>query len=144
MSIIGQTESSQRGDGLFAWHVMSHDVDVAVVPEYLPERSNPERNFYSYAYYVTVTNLGPEPIQLVRRHWTITDGTGYVETIEGEGVVGEKPWISPGASYDYESGCPLRTPTGNMRGWYHFNTKSGTHFKSRIPLFFLRTNSLRH
>ena len=144
MSFVGQTESSQRGDGLFAWHVLSHNVDVAVVPEYLPERSNPERNFYSYAYTVSVTNFGPEPIQLRRRHWIITDGTGFIENVEGEGVVGEQPWIAPGATYSYESGCPLRTPTGNMRGWYYFTTKSGIQFKSRIPLFFLRTNSLRH
>ena len=144
MPVVGQTESTQRGDGLFAWRVMSHDVDVAVVPEYLPERSNPERNFHSYAYYVTITNLGTEAIQLLRRQWIITDGTGFVDIVEGEGVLGEKPWIAPGASYEYESGCPLRTPTGNMRGWYDFKTKSGAHFKSRIPLFFLRTNSLRH
>ena len=144
MSVVGQTESSQRGDGLFAWRVMSHEVDVSVVPEYLPERSNAERNFHAYAYHIKITNYGAEPIQLLRRHWIITDGTGYIETVEGEGVVGEQPWILPGKSYEYESGCPLRTPTGNMRGWYYFKSNSGNRFRSRIPLFFLRPNSLRH
>lgn len=144
MSSIGQTIGTQRKDGLFAWGVTSHSISVVVVPEYLPERSSPEQHFYAFGYHVSICNLSHEPVQLVRRHWIITDGTGYVEEIEGEGVIGEQPWIQPGSMYEYDSGCPLRTPTGNMRGWYHFRSQNGKLFKSRIPLFFLRTNSLRH
>ena len=144
MPTVGQTIGSQRKDGLFAWRVTSHDINVTVVPEYLPDRSSPEQTFFAFAYRVTIQNLGHEPVQLLHRHWIITDGTGYVEEVEGDGVVGEQPWIYPGETYDYDSGCPLRTPTGNMRGWYHFKTPSGAMFKSRIPLFFLRLNSLRH
>lgn len=123
---------------------MSNNIDVTVTPEYLPDRSAPEQSFYAFAYQVTITNYGIEPVQLLARHWIITDGKGHVEEVEGEGVVGEQPWILPGKSFEYTSGCPLRTPTGNMRGWYYFETESGMELKSRIPLFFLRIDSVRH
>lgn len=142
--MIGQTTGIIQRDGLYAWRVMSNDIDVSVIPEFLPERSSPEQSFYAFGYRVTITNLGSEPVQLLRRHWIITDGAGFVEEVEGDGVVGEQPWVDPGESFTYESGCPLRTPTGNMRGWYYFETYSGKKFRSRIPLFFLKTNSLRH
>lgn len=142
--MIGQTTGSTLRNGLYSWRVLSNDIDVSVVPEFLPERSSPEQNFYAFAYRVTITNLGTEPVQLLRRKWIITDGAGYVEEVEGDGVVGEQPWIEPGDTFRYESGCPLRTTTGNMRGWYYFQTESGKAFRSRIPLFFLKTSSLRH
>ena len=142
--MVGQTTGLQQSNGLYTWRVTSHGVDVAAAPEFLPERSSPEQNFYAFAYRISITNLGQEAVQLLRRQWIITDGTGYVEVVEGDGVIGEQPWIEPGQTFNYESGCPLRTPTGNMRGWYFFKSKSGSKFRSRIPLFFLRTNSLRH
>lgn len=141
---IGQTFSEVRSDGLFGWRVVSRDIDVTVVPEFLRERSSPEQQFYSYAYHVTVSNLTNKAVQLIGRTWIITDGTGYIETVEGDGVIGEQPWIKPHESFSYTSGCPLRTSTGNMRGWYHFKSEDGSQFSSRIPLFFLRPDSLRH
>lgn len=142
-SMIGLTLGEPRSDGLYAWQVTSNRVTVAVVPEYLPERSSPDQMFFSYAYHVRIHNLSDVPVQLLSRTWIITDGSGYIETVEGEGVVGEQPWIEPGESFEYSSGCPLRTATGNMRGWYHFQTPSGSDFSARIPLFFLRPDSLR-
>jgi len=141
---IGQTQGEARPDGLFGWRVTSSDISVAVVPEFLPERSSPDQLFFSYAYHVTVANLSDTPVQLLGRTWIITDGTGYIETVEGDGVVGEQPWIQPGSSYEYSSGCPLRTPTGNMRGWYHFQSAHGHEFNARIPLFFLRPDNIRN
>jgi ApaG protein len=143
MTVVGQTSGSLRNDGLFTWRVSSSDIDVAVVPEFLPSRSSTEQNYYAYAYHVTITNFTRETIQLLRRSWIITDGAGRVEEVEGDGVVGEQPFIKPGESYSYSSGCPLRTATGNMRGWYFFKSESGQSLKARIPLFFLRPNSIR-
>jgi ApaG protein len=140
---IGSTLGQKRPDGLFGWQVTSNDITVRVVPEFLPERSSPEQFFFSYAYHVTITNNATVPVQLLGRTWLITDGTGFLDTVEGDGVVGEQPWIQPGQSYQYTSGCPLRTPTGNMRGWYHFQTVRGAEFSSRIPLFFLRPDSIK-
>jgi ApaG protein len=140
---LGLTHSQYTSNGLYAWIQASEKASVAVVPEYLPERSSPSQLFFSYAYHVTITNTSDVSIQLLSRTWIITDGSGYVETIEGDGVVGEQPWIKPGRAFEYSSGCPLRTPTGNMRGWYHFKCGSGSNFSVRIPLFFLRPDSLR-
>lgn len=141
---IGLTLSETRSDGLHAWSVTSNDITVSVVPEFLPERSSQDQLFFSYAYHVTITNRSAVAVQLLARTWIITDGSGYIETVEGDGVVGEQPWINAGESYRYTSGCPLRTPTGNMRGWYHFQTSSGQEFSARIPLYFLRTDSVKH
>jgi ApaG protein len=142
--MIGQTTSYRTDAGLYAWGLTSQNVHVSVIPEYIPERSNPAQLFYAFGYTVRVQNLGFEPIQLLRRAWTITDGSGHVEKVEGEGVIGEQPWIQPAQWFEYSSGCPLRTPTGNMRGWYHFQSADGKRFKCRIPLFFLNQMNMRH
>jgi ApaG protein len=144
IEMIGQTTSYQMNNGLFAWGVTSQNVSVSVIPEFIPERSKPDQYFYAFGYYVSIQNLNQEPIQLLRRSWIITDGSGHTEAVEGEGVIGQQPWIQPGQIFEYSSGCPLRTATGNMRGWYHFQTKKGTRFKARIPLFFLSDTNIRH
>ena len=144
MPNIGPTIGEPTADGLFGWRVTSNSMNVSVVPEYLPKRSSPEQRFFAFSYHVTITNLGHEPVQLMRRQWTITDGSGAVDVVEGEGVVGVQPWIKPGESYEYHSGCPLRTPTGYMRGWYFFESQSGASFRSRIPAMFLRHDKIRH
>ncbi len=112
---------------------------VEVIPEYVPERSNPEMDYYFYAYTVTVRNLGSETCQLIDRHWIIRDGEKRVEHIRGEGVIGEKPVLVSGESFSYTSFCPLRTSTGSMRGSYGFLNSKGERFEVSIPLFFLRT-----
>jgi ApaG protein len=144
MPNIGPTIGERVASGLFGWSVTSNDMNVKVVPEYLPERSSPAQSYYAFSYHVTITNLGPEPVQLLRRQWTITDGRGAVDIVEGEGVVGVQPWIKPGESYEYQSGCPLRTPQGYMRGWYFYETQKGLAFRSRIPAIFLRHDKFRH
>ena len=76
-------------------------------------------------------------MQLLTRHWIITDGRGARHTVEGEGVVGEQPLIAAGASYDYVSGCPLATPTGTMQGSYRMIAQDGSLFDVAIPRFAL-------
>ena len=77
-------------------------------------------------------------MQLLSRHWLITDGRGAVHEVRGEGVVGEMPLIAPGASFDYVSGCPLSTPTGSMRGSYQMVDEDGAAFDIEIPSFSLQ------
>jgi len=144
MTSIGTTTGAQRSDGRYSWCVLSHDMSVSVAPLYHEGQSCPEQLYYYWSYHVVIQNFGHEAVRLLKRTWIITDGSGHVETVEGDGVVGEQPWIQPGGMFDYQSACPLRTPTGNMRGWYHFESESGKTFKARIPLFFLRTNETRH
>lgn len=139
--------SSSKGDaaGRFVYVETSRDIEVTVRPEFLPRHSRVDQNVYAWSYHVTITNHGSRRIQLLRRHWIITNGQGVREDIHGDGVVGEQPIILPQQSYSYSSGCPLRTPTGNMRGWYEcVDLDTREKFQTRIPLFFLRAPAIVH
>lgn len=119
------------------YEAVTRNIKVEVLPEYVEEQSFPQLPIYYYKYAVTVTNESNHLIQLIDRHWIITDGRGVVEHVQGPGVIGEQPFIRPGESYRYESACPLPTKTGNMRGTYGIKTQEET-FRIQIPLFFLR------
>ena len=112
-------------------------VRVRVVASYLPEQSEPEEGRWVWAYVVDIENEGSETIQLVDRHWIITDAHGRVEEVRGPGVVGEQPVIEPGDAYQYTSGCPLGTDSGVMVGSYGMITQRGERFEAAIPAFSL-------
>ena len=112
-------------------------VTVRVSVSFLPEQSEPARGRWFWAYHVRIENAGPATVQLLTRHWIITDGRGARHAVEGEGVVGEQPAIAPGGSFDYVSGCPLATPTGRMEGSYHMIAEDGSAFDVAIPRFAL-------
>ena len=120
------------------YHEVTNGVEVAVTPEYLPSESAPEELKFIFAYHVTITNLGDTDIQLMSRHWIITDGEGEVHEVKGPGVIGEQPQLKPGEKHEYSSFCPLSTPTGNMRGTFQMINQLGAKFDVKIPLFFLR------
>lgn len=115
-------------------------VEVKVESRYMPERSAPERGGWFFAYTVRITNHGTEPVQLMSRHWIITDANGKVEEVRGPGVIGEQPVLRAGESFDYTSGCPLRTRSGHMRGSYQMvRTNGGEPFDAAIAPFTLST-----
>ncbi len=93
-------------------------VGVKVVTTYLPRHSNPADEHFTYAYTITISNAGDAPVQLLSRHWLITDANDEVQEVRGEGVVGEQPVIPPGESFRYTSGATLATPIGYMEGSY--------------------------
>ncbi|RIA37662.1 uncharacterized protein affecting Mg2+/Co2+ transport [Hephaestia caeni] len=115
----------------------THGVVVRVSVSYLPEQSEPARGRWFWAYHVRIENEGTQTVQLLTRHWIITDGRGARHSVEGEGVVGEQPMIEPGGSFDYVSGCPLATPTGAMQGSYRMTAEDGSSFDVEIPRFAL-------
>ena len=84
---------------------------VQVEPRYLPEQSAPDQGVWSFAYTITIANVGEVPAQLVARHWIVTNERGEIEEIKGLGVVGQQPLLKPGESFEYTSGCRLRTAT---------------------------------
>ena len=89
-----------------------------------------------FIYKVLITNEGTRTVQLMSRHWVITDGNGRVEEVRGPGVVGEQPFLEPGESFEYTSGCPLGTPFGTMQGTYQM-MRSGEMFDVEIAPFTL-------
>ncbi|MBE7940411.1 MULTISPECIES: Co2+/Mg2+ efflux protein ApaG [Ramlibacter] len=112
-------------------------IRVEVEPRYLPEQSAPERGVHSFAYTITISNAGEVPAQLISRHWHIANANGETEEVRGLGVVGHQPLLRPGESFQYSSGCRLRTPTGTMHGSYFFVAEDGERFDVEIPLFVL-------
>ncbi len=103
--------------------------------EYDPQRSQPSRNQWFFIYTIRISNEGRETVQLLSRHWVITDATGAVDEVRGPGVVGEQPILSPGESFEYTSGCPLKTPFGTMKGTYQMVTGRGEQFEAEIAPF---------
>lgn len=116
---------------------VTNEVKVSVVPVYLDEHSDPSEDHYVWAYTVQVENLSDRKIQLLNRHWVITDGTGHIQEVQGEGVVGEKPTLHPGEGFRYTSGTSLATPTGVMVGSYEMRDEFGRTFPIEVPLFSL-------
>jgi ApaG protein len=117
---------------------------VRVQPEYVPDRSSPPQGYFFFTYTITVHNQSSREVQLLHRHWIITDGHGRIEEVTGPGVIGLQPEIKPGGEFTYTSACPLSTPTGNMRGTYEMKDSDGRRFQIRIPVFFLRAADIFH
>jgi len=119
------------------YEATTRGISVTVTPEFLEDDSAPLRDHYFWAYAVEIHNAGRERVQLVSRHWRITDSQGRTQEVRGAGVVGEQPVIEPGETFRYTSGAPLRTPSGIMHGWYTMETEDGESFEVEIPAFSL-------
>lgn len=111
---------------------------------YIASESNPESNYYFFAYKIKIQNQGSRPAQLMSRHWIITDDSGHVEEVRGAGVVGAQPRILPGQYFEYESACPLSTTSGSMKGSYQMLLEDGQTFDIQIPEFYLIAPSALH
>jgi ApaG protein len=116
---------------------VTHNICVSVRPFYLEEQSSPDEDHFVWAYRVNIENRSKETVQLINRHWRITDKLGRLQEVKGAGVVGEQPVLKPGESFEYTSGCPLGTPSGIMVGSYEMSTPEGDHFNVEIPAFSL-------
>lgn len=122
---------------LLLYSEITRNIMVMVQPEYLPQNSKPEENYFFWVYHVTIENGGTETIQLVRRNWTIVDDRGQVMEVSGEGVIGRQPILRSGERFEYTSGTPLTAPSGMMTGTYIMRTGNGEEFPVTIPTFSL-------
>jgi ApaG protein len=122
---------------MFTSEALTRGIRVRVASEYAPDRSQPCKSQWFFLYTVTITNEGMDTIQLLTRHWVITDGTGHIEEVRGPGVVGKQPTLRPGGSFEYTSGCELGTPFGIMEGSYQMISEGGDRFDVRIAPFTL-------
>src|ERR1700722_6856152 len=119
------------------YKAITKEIAVSVVPTYLEAESSPSNSQYLWAYSVTIENQGRETVQLLSRHWMITNARGGLTGGKGPGVVGEQPVLKPGEGYQYTSGAPLNTPSGMMGGAYQMESESGERFDIEIPTFSL-------
>ena len=116
---------------------ITHGVRVQVEPEYLPEQSSPEQGLWVHAYTITITNQGAATVQLLSRHWIITNAHGVEEHVKGPGVVGQQPVLKKGETFSYSSGCPLDTAMGTMHGTFQMVREDGTRFDAVVAPFTL-------
>ena len=116
---------------------VTQGVRVQVMAQYSPEQSQPLQNQWFFLYTVQISNEGIETLQLISRHWIITDADHHVKEVRGPGVVGKQPVLDPGESFQYTSGCPLSTPFGSMRGTYQMLKPDGERFDVEIGPFAL-------
>jgi len=107
------------------------------LPTYLEADSSPSNSQYLWAYRVVIENQGRETVQLLSRHWMITNSRGDLREVKGLGVIGKQPVLKPGESHEYTSGAPLDTPSGMMGGSYQMESASGERFDVEIPTFSL-------
>lgn len=120
---------------LFPHECETRGITVRVSVSYLPEQSSPSEGHWMWSYHIRLENDGNSTVQLLTRHWLISDGRGGEQTVDGDGVVGDQPVLDPGESYDYVSGCSLQTSTGAMEGHYGMVDANGEHFNIAIPRF---------
>ncbi len=98
--------------------------------------SKPIMGQFVFSYHITIENQSRETVQLLRRHWLITDSLGMVREVEGKGVIGEQPILKPGQSHTYDSWCPLTTALGHMEGdFLMLNPVTNETFKVQVPRF---------
>jgi ApaG protein len=124
-------------DALFKDVAETRGITVRVGVTYLSDESEPARGRWSWSYHIRIENRSPMTVQLLTRHWIVTDGRGARHSVEGEGVIGEQPMIAPGGSFDYVSYNQLTTPTGSMQGSYRMIGEDGSVFDVEIPKFAL-------
>jgi len=117
---------------------VTHKIRVEVLSQYSSENSLPLQDKWVFQYTVRITNQGTETVQLLSRHWIVTDAFDHTEEVRGPGVVGEQPVLAPGESFQYSSWCPLQTPMGMMRGTYRMAGPGGKQFDIEIAPFGLR------
>lgn len=122
---------------VFASEAVTNGIRVRVESSYAAEKSRPAMQEWFFLYTVRISNEGRDVVQLVTRHWIITDAAGHVEEVRGPGVVGQQPILRPGESFEYTSGCPLATPFGVMEGTYQMVPEGGDPFDAKIAPFTL-------
>ena len=118
------------------------DIRIQVATSYIDDQSEPDSDRYVFAYTITISNNGSMAAQLISRHWIITDANGKVQEVNGDGVVGEQPYLNPGEEFRYSSGAVLETPVGAMQGIYRMEADDGISFDAPIAPFTLAVPGL--
>jgi len=121
-----------------------NNIRVDVETRYIEDQSNPEQNFYVFAYTITIQNKGQQSAQLLTRRWVITDSNQKVQEVRGDGVVGEQPLLKPGEQFVYTSGTMLETAVGTMKGSYQMLADDGSQFDATVDEFVLSTPRILH
>ncbi|MBS1494074.1 MAG: Co2+/Mg2+ efflux protein ApaG [Bacteroidetes bacterium] len=117
-------------------------IRIEVTPEFIPERSEPDKKLFFFIYNIRITNNSEENLQLLSRYWLIINADGDENEVKGEGVVGQFPYLKPGQNFEYSSFTPLDTEWGTMEGHYTFEKDNGEKIDAKIGRFYLTSDIL--
>jgi ApaG protein len=120
--------------------LLSNGIRVSVHARYQSAYSKPTEEQYLFSYHIVIENCRPDTVQVLYRHWVITNAMGEVLEVEGDGVIGLQPVLEPGDVHRYDSWCPLSSPLGSMEGRYLMvSTETGEEFYAQVPRFQLES-----
>lgn len=117
-------------------------IRIEVTPEFIPERSEPDKKLFFFIYNIRITNNSEENLQLLSRYWLIINADGDENEVKGEGVVGQFPYLKPGQNFEYSSFTPLDTEWGTMEGYYTFEKDNGEKIDAKVGRFYLTSDIL--
>jgi len=100
-----------------------------------PQAPTPVDRPYCFVYFITIHNDTDEAVTIRGRKWVVTNSSGEITAVEGEGVVGQTPEIPPGGSFSYNSFHLLDTPSAIAQGSYIGMDANGRRVLTRIPKF---------
>jgi len=115
--------------------LISNNIRISVTSDYIAQQSLENEQQFVFSYTITISNESEETVQLINRYWLITDSNGENNTVSGEGVIGQQPFIEADQSFTYTSGCILKSPLGNMQGHYQMQRNNGELIQVDIPIF---------
>ena len=130
-------KSYVKNNIVYPYTEVTQNIRVSVNTNYLSDQSEPDKNLWLWSYHILIENLNKSSVKLIDRHWKITDCTGYIQEVKGEGVIGKQPKIGPNNYFEYSSGTPLRVSSGFMTGSYGMKWHNNEYFKINIPTFSL-------
>jgi ApaG protein len=119
-------------------------IEIEVDTRFLADQSDPTDERFVFGYTITIRNRGKLPVRLINRRWIITDASGKIQEVEGDGVVGQQPTIRPGKFHRYSSLSIIETPVGTMEGSYGMIDHEGLQFDAPIPTFRLAVPGMIH
>src|SRR5687768_17588614 len=99
---------------MMQYKLTTKDVEIIARPKYMSKESSPKESLYIWVYDIRIENKGSDSVQLLRRHWVITEGDGHIKQVEGPGVVGLQPVLRPAEVFEYSSFCTLSQGYGAM------------------------------
>ncbi len=110
-------------------------VKVEITSQFVSYSSENDQDEYVFSYTAIITNQTYTTIRLLKRDLKITNGDNEVFRLDGNGVLGQRPYIGPSESFSYSGGVIIETPVGLVEGIYTMVTQEGDSFEVVIPEF---------
>ncbi len=101
---------------------------------YMPQLEAPDDRPFPFVYFITIHNDSPETVTIKGRKWVVTDAGDQCVVVEGDGVVGKFPRLTPGQNFSYNSFHVIRSDS-RAEGAFFGVTESGEPVFTRIPRF---------